>query len=129
MRKSQSSIEFVILISFLLFFFALFFLEIQSNMSGKIKERETLLIKQTALAVQDEIELAFKASEGYHRQFELPDKISGKDYIINLSEGMVQIKTVDGKNSMAFPVSNTTGYILKGKNSITKENGEIKINL
>jgi len=127
-KKSQSAIEFVILIGFVLFFFTVFFLTIQENMSDKLKQKTNLAVKEVALTVQDEINLASKASGGYYREFKIPDKISGRDYKINITENLVSIKTLDNKYAMALPVAATTGQINTGTNIIKKENGEIKIN-
>ena len=44
-EKSQSAIEFIILVGFILFAFTVFFLLIQENMSDKIKERKIQLKK------------------------------------------------------------------------------------
>lgn len=127
-KKSQSAIEFLILVGFVLFFFTVFFLTIQENMSDKIKQRTNLAMKDIALAVQNEITLASKASEGYSREFKIPEKINSRDYKINITENLVSIKTLDNKYAMALPVATATGQITKGINIIKKENGEIKIN-
>src|SRR3989344_2161499 len=94
-KRAQTAIEFVILVGFILFFFTTFFLAVQGNMSDKIKQKQNLMLKETALAVQDEINLALDSSEGYYREFEVPEKIGNQDYDISLVDDMVYLKTKD----------------------------------
>ena len=54
-KRSQTAIEFVTLVSFLLFIFTVFFLIIQENMSDKLIERQNLRVKEVAITVQEEI--------------------------------------------------------------------------
>ncbi len=126
--KSQTAIEFMILIAFVMFAFSVFLLVIYENMSVKIGEQRNTIIKDTALAIQDEINLAAHSSEGYYREFEIPEKIGGVNYSAEILEEMVYLKTIDGKHALALPVPKITGQIVKGKNIIKKENGETKLN-
>ncbi|MFH1365694.1 MAG: hypothetical protein ABIH28_03860 [archaeon] len=127
-NKSQTAIEFIILVSFVLFFFSIFFMVIGGNISDKMNERRNLLVKDIAFTVQDEINLASKSSEGYVREFDLPEKVGEKDYIPNIVEDMIYVKTSDGKSAIALPIPKITGQILIGRNTIKKEDGEIKLN-
>lgn len=127
-EKSQTAIEFMILIGFVLFFFTVFFLAIGGNMSDKLREKKNLDIKDIALTVQDEINLALQSSDGYSRNFTLPEKIGNEDYDIDIVGDMVYVRTVDNKYAIALPVANVTGNIRKNENTIKKENGEIKLN-
>lgn len=127
-KKSQTSIEFLVLIGTVMFFFVLFFVAIHENMSDKIRERQNILFKEVALSVQDEINLALKSSEGYERSFNIPENINGKSYEINLVEGTVYIKSDDGKISMAFPITSVSGDVVKGDNIIKKQGGIIYLN-
>ena len=127
-KYAQTAIEFMILIGFVLFFFTVFFLAIGGNMSGKLREKKNLDIKDIALTVQDEINLALQSSDGYSRNFTLPEKIGNEDYDIDIVEDMVYVRTVDNKYAIALPVMNVTGNIRKNVNTIKKENGRILLN-
>lgn len=127
-KSSQSAIEFLILTGFLLFSFTVFFVAIQGNMSDKLKERQEIAVKNIAVAVQDEINLASQSMDGYYRQFKIPEEINGKDYEINIIEGLVYLKTLDGKYAIALPVQNVAGDLVKGTNTIKKENEVVKLN-
>ena len=97
-------------------------------MSDKLKQKQNLMLKETALAVQDEINLALDSSDGYYREFNVPEKIGNQDYDISLVDDMVYLKTKDEKLAMSMPIAKVTGQVVKGANIIKKENGEIKIN-
>lgn len=128
-KKSQSSTEFIIIAGFVLFFFTIFFLAIKGNMSEKIRERQDLAVKEIAITVQDEINLASSSSDGYYREFTVPNKVNGKDYDVNLIDELVYVNTTDGNYAIALPVQNVTGNIKKGNNIIKKEDGEVKLNV
>jgi len=128
-KRSQSAIEFLILTGFLLFSFTILFVAIQGNMSDKLKERQELAVKSVAIAVQDEINLASQSMDGYSRQFKIPEEINGREYEINITEGMVYLRTVDGRYALALPVQNVTGNLVKETpNTITKEEGVVHLN-
>jgi len=125
-KKSQSAIEFVVLFSALLFFFSVFFLVIQEQNAEKILEQQNALLKTTAYDVQGEIAIAFKSSEGYSREFIVPEKMGNSDYDINIIEGMVYAN--DSRNAVALPVQEVDGNLVKGVNVIKKENGRVALN-
>lgn len=127
--KSQTAIEFVILVGFVLFVFVAFLLVIRGNTSDKIREKKNQAVKELALTVQDEINLALSSTDGYYRSFNLPETLSGQEYEAEISEGMVYIHTTDNKYAIALPVANVTGDVNEGGNIIRKENGEIKLNI
>lgn len=128
LKRSQTAIEFVILVGFVLFFFTVFSLVIQGNMSDKLREKKNLAIKEIALTVQDEINLALESSDGYSREFKIPKNLNGQNYEITINEQMVYIHTPDNKYAMALPVGNVTGNIQIDINKIRKENGKVYLN-
>ena len=127
-KKSQTAIEFIILIGFILFFFTTFFIVIQEDISEKSKERKTMAVKEIAMKVQDEINFAYQSINGYNREFNLPTNINGLEYSAEITDDLIYIKTQDNKHAIALPIKNITGQILKGENTIKKENGEVKLN-
>jgi hypothetical protein len=127
--KSQSSIEFIILIAFVLFFFVVFFIFIQARMSDDIRSKQDKAVEEVALTVQDEINLASGASEGYSRVFSIPDKIGNVDYSVSLVGNSVYVQTQDNRSAILLPVASITGNIIKGANEIRKVNESIYLNL
>ncbi len=128
-KKGQVAIELLILITFLLFLFTIFFLSINENLSEKINARKNLAIKEIAIAIQDEINLASTSSDDYKRIFEIPTTVQGQDYQVNIQDNLVSVKTEDHKHAIALPVKNITGNITKGENTISKTNGVITLNV
>ena len=127
-NKSQSAIELMILVGFVVLFFTLFFVAIQQETSSKIRDRKNSLIKEIALTAQNEIILASSSSEGYSRKFQIPEKIMNQDYSIELIKNTVYITTEGNQNALSLLVPEVTGEIKKGENIIKKENGKVYIN-
>lgn len=128
MKKSQSSIEFVIFSGIIVFFLTIFFLAIGEAKGEKIKEEKRIRVQNLAYAIENEIQLAATSREGYYRKFEIPDEIAGMAYEAIITENVVYVKTNDGKYAIALPIPNATGQIIKGENIIKKENNLIIIN-
>ena len=127
-NKSQSAIEFILLVGIVVFFFTIFFIVINENRSDKLAQAQTNLVKEIGLILQDEINLALKSTDGYYRKFNLPENINGKDYELSITEKLVYINSDDGKDVIAFPTADVTGQPIKGDNIIRKEGGIIYLN-
>ena len=125
-NKAQGSVEFIILFGFVLLFFVIFAATILEQNDNRNSERQILLLQNVALNVQDEINIAAEASNGYYRTFNVPDNVFGKDYEINITEGQVWVALEDAK--FAYRIFNITGEIKKGDNLIKKENGKVYLN-
>ena len=128
MKKSQSAIEFVILCGVIVFFLTIFLLAIGEAKGEKVKEEKRIHVQNLAYEIENEIELAAVSSEGYTRQFKIPEDIAGMVYEATITENVVYIKTIDGKYAIALPIPNVTGQINIGENIIKKENNLILIN-
>ena len=124
--KSQGGIEFLIITGMALLFFTVFFVAIKSNTEDKNKEREMLTIKNLALSIQDEINLAAEASEGYQREFYVTKLILGKEYEIEIIDNRIYIKTEE--NAISLKVREVIGEIQKEENIIKKQDGKIYLN-
>ncbi len=127
-KKSQTSIEFVIMLGFVLLFFSVFLLIVQGNTRSNLEQKNNLIARGIVEDVQDEVNLALDASDGYYREFEVPDKIGSVDFDINIIDEMVYLNTTDGSIAMALPIVNVTGNVQNGTNVIQKVDGEILLN-
>jgi hypothetical protein len=127
-KKAQVAMEFMILIGFLMFVFSMIFISIHENMNVKTDERKNLMVKQVAIEVQDEINLASQSIDGYRREFWLPYDLSGENYTVVIVDDLVSVKTFSERHAVALPVLNVSGMIIKGNNVITKKNGEVNLN-
>lgn len=128
LKKGQSAIEFMILIAGVFFFFIIFFGAIQNNLESKYAEKNRLLIKQTAYKIKEEIDLATTSSEGYKRNFEIPEKIGSREYNATIQEDSVYLETLDKKYGITVRIQPVNGNIKIGENIIEKKNGEVYLN-
>ena len=128
-KKAQSAVELIIVMGFLIFFFIIFIGVIQGKIQEKTEEKKTIIIKDIVKTVQEEINLATKSSDGYKREFKIPEKIINDDYEISIFEGIVYANTLDQKHAIAVNVKNVTGNISNEEiNIITKQNGLVYLN-
>ena len=135
-KKAQTAIEFVIMISLLLFFFVSMILIINYNLSDKYREKEEAVVKNIAYTIQDEINIASKTTNGYSREFTLPPNALGKDYEANIDyqdPSLVEVKTKRVSIVLPLPpdinVNETNAINIPGPNLIKKEQGEICLNV
>lgn len=127
-RKAQVAIEFIIIIGAVFFFVSIFFLAVQENMREEIEAKQNILVKEIALIVQDEINLALESGNGYTRNFKIPERAGNLEYEITITSGVVFIKTKDEKYALTLPVADVTGDINISNNKIEKINGAIYLN-
>ncbi len=127
-REGQSSIEFMIIVAAVLFFFSSFVFFLQVNISDEVMQERQQVMMNIARAVQEEILLALSASDGYERTFFLPERAINLEYNISFVANSVYLQTLDGKHALALPVANITGDINVGSNTIRKVNGSVYLN-
>jgi len=139
MKKAQSSIEVTLLIGFMFITFNLFLLVIAHQMVDVQNQKNIQLIEDMSLVIESEITLASGVEDGYLRTFEIPKKLKGINYSINLISSKdrgtnfseLVLKYIDfTKNYETVKIlpKNVDGIINKGKNNITKKNGTICLN-
>lgn len=125
-NKAQGVVEFAVVFGAILFFFVIFFSIIQGNQNEKNKEKERAYLQSVLLDVQDELSIAAGSSNGYYRQFSIPQSILGADYNINKT-GTYLYGDVNDYH-LNYRVPETNGTLKKGANIIRKENGTVFIN-
>jgi hypothetical protein len=126
--SAQSSIEFIILVAALMFFFSLMLIVFQQSVYDRNYEKKSAEIRDLALTVQKEINIAAGASNGYRREFVVPEKIFNMEYSITINAGLVYLNSSENLHTIALPVQNVTGQIQKGVNLIRKYNDTIYLN-
>ncbi len=127
-KRAQVAIEFMVIVGSVMFFMAIFLLAIQKENQSKIDQHQNIEIKEIALTVQNELNLALKSSDGYSRKFKIPATAGNMQYSITLTSGVVYIKTNDGKYSLTLPIPPVIGNINKTQNKIKKIGGQIYLN-
>ncbi len=124
--NGQAAMEFMILIGVVLFMFTLM-VGIAAEKTNDIhKRREFLLNEDVVVKVQKELNLAARALDGYYREFELPQKISDKNYTIQIMGDEVVLSTE--KEDFWRIIPPVVGNLTKGENRINKTNGIIYLN-
>ncbi|MFH0808399.1 MAG: hypothetical protein V1888_02175 [archaeon] len=126
--RGQVAIEFIIVLGAVLFFTSLFLLTIQKVQEEKIYSNQNIQLKEIALTVQNEINLALASSDGYTRQFQLPETSGMLEYEITIDNGIVYAKTTNDKHAMTLPVQEVIGNINITENTIQKLNGQVYLN-
>ena len=137
-RKAQTSMEFVILTGFMLLAFLVFYIVIQSKLVEANQNSVDVAAKQVETIVVNELKVAESVSDGYYREFELPQRVNGMDYTLEIipgpSMGSSDIPEVviryNGRERVYFVsqayVSNLS-TVGKGTNNISKTNKVILI--
>jgi len=127
-KKSQFSIEFAVLTAFMFLIFVAFIAVITSKVA-ELKENERLKIAEDiATLARNEIELAKSASNGYARNFELPVKVDGNSYSIQIIDNRELVVDYIDKEYVIFLQENVRGNLNPGANTIRKETGIVFVN-
>ncbi len=125
-KKGQTAVEFMIIVGVITAFFLAFLIALTGNLSDLNKKKGSLLLKELAVQVQTEINIASRSSEGYYREFRIPLNLEGKAYEINITDAWVYIRTT--QNALSLSVEEVQGDVKKGINTIRKNNGIIYLN-
>jgi len=126
LRKSQIISEFVIF-SGIALIFAIVFISMTFNQAQDLYDtKEFLLVKDVALKIGKEIDLTSFVEDGYDREFEIPEKVNGRDYNISIVNNTLTIWT--NTTLYVTAILNITGDLKKGSNTITKTNGLVYLN-
>lgn len=125
--KSQSSMEFFILVGILAMIIVIFV----AASAGEVKEfsdqRKFFLIKDLALKLQKEVFIASSVEDGYERNFTIPEKLENTlEYSIITQNRTITVNSSTTAFSVAIP--NVYGNFSKGLNIITKTDGGIYAN-
>ena len=127
MQKSQSSIEFIILVAFMLFIVVTFF----AFTSNKIAETSNDATLQTAEEIANiaykEIAFAKTVSDGYSRTFSMPALINNRPYQIAIIDNREIVVNFSGIEIVKFLPDNVTGNLTFGNHRITKKKGFVNV--
>lgn len=124
-KKAQSALEFVLLVSFMLVVFAVFFLAIQTKMLDVTASKDIIYLNEVNNIVLNEVFLAQNSYSDYHHEFFLPTNILGKGYTINLTDETEIISNYDKIQRVDFLKTNVKGNLFFGSNNIHNIDGKI----
>ena len=144
-KKSQVATEFMIVFGAALFFFTVLFVTIQYKNEDKINQRIDLAVKGIALNIQNEFQLAAESSEGYSRDFKIPNRADILKYKATVTDGLITVVTNEGNHAASLPIppvkdkNGIPGFGNDGANieielnqnpaanTIKRENGDVNI--
>ncbi len=127
-KKSQTGVEFVILMGFASLVAMLFIMATISQIDDFNDLKEQILIKDVAYKLRSEIYLASIVKEGYQRDFTLPELL---DYTIEYNATIKDNKTLwirTQKYNYFLSIPEVLGNPNLNNNTITKEGGVIYLN-
>ncbi|MBS1266593.1 MAG: hypothetical protein MAG795_00560 [Candidatus Woesearchaeota archaeon] len=141
-RRAQSSVEFALIISFMFIVLTIFFSAASERLSEIQAQNDKILLEDFGSYLKNEIQLGAVAVNGYERQFEVPEKLAGREYIIkinpysgtDINHSEVVLKYVNHSviYEYTIPVSiNVTGQINQKESpivNISKKNSIVFIN-
>ena len=126
--KSQSSMEFMVLATFMLLVIVGFF----GVTSSKVLEAREDINRRIAEDIADfsyrEIEIATAVNDGYKKSFSMPQNVNGVNYSINIVDNIELTVIYLDYEHVRFLPANVTGNITKGLNTISRNNSIIYIN-
>ncbi len=127
-KKSQFSIEFAVLIAFMFLVFVAFIGVITSKVAESEENERLKIAEDIATLAKNEIELAKSASNGYSRNFDLPARIKGDSYSIEVIGNRELVVDYIDKEHVSFLQEKICGDIFITNNEIDKENGVVCVN-
>ncbi len=122
-KKAQAGLEFLLVFSILTIFATMFFIMIFSNTSQGRTKNDQEVTEDMANFLQQELILAEKVEDGYHRNFTLPEKISGKEYDVMTSGYSLTVNTSKVTSHRGIP--RTAGNFITGSENIIIKNGTL----
>ena len=117
MKKSQISLEFVMLISLVFLVFIGFMALMQNQFSQLNEEEDYSSMYNIANLIKNEVLIASKVHDNYIRKFEMPLALNGKDYTVDLQKDVLTIKITgeDSSVTVILPVQVKGGFIEKNE--------------
>jgi len=128
LKKSQTAMEFFVLVGLAALTIVIFMLASLDQIKEFQDKKEHIALKDLALKLQTEINLAATAEDGYQRQFTIASKL---DNTINYSVVIKNNETLivySDKSLYAVSIPKVIGNITKNTNTITKSGGVVNLN-
>lgn len=117
MKRGQSAIEFVTLVSFMIVVFFVFFIIIQNRIVDLAAKQDVLYLKEANNIVVSEVELAFSAAPDFEHSFIIPNKGS-LPFLVNITNNREVVSSFGSVEYVNFFPFNVTGHL----NGLDKDN-------
>jgi len=132
-KKAQSSIEFLVLFTFILIFFTVFTIFIQARIAEAKEARNKDTVNELKEIVFNEIAIAEIMPINFTRNFTLPPTLEGNSYTINIYDGIELVISYKNTEYVFFFGRNLSAdsNLTNRKNTISKylQNSKIVYNL
>jgi len=126
LKKGQYAFEFLTFFGITLVIFTIFIGIFLARSSIASADREAIIASDYARMLQKEIILASQVSDGYSRSFYVDKKVDGIE--MNISNTANRLYVITRNHDIILKIPEVEGSIVLGKNTITKDNGIIKLN-
>jgi hypothetical protein len=127
-NNAQFGIEFIVLISFMFVLFLGFTAVITSKIIEVKESKRQEIAEDIATLAKNEIDLARSATDGYSRTFNLPLKVDGNIYTIEIIDNRELVVKYLDREYVRFLAANIIGDLNPGANTLRKENGILYVN-
>lgn len=125
-RQGQVAFEFVILVAVLFTAVIIFTAFVRDNFNEVQGDTDYFKLKDVALSVKAELNLAIALDDGYQRAFFVPLTIDGLEYNITRENGFLMFSAAGAEYTVSVPPY--TGTLQKGNNVIRKVDGAVEVN-
>lgn len=125
-KKAQGSFEFLMLVGVASIAAIIFLLASSQDIYDLSQKKEFLLLKDQGDRIEREISLAVQVEDGYQRSFKVPLMLENREYGIIITNRTLTLWT--DQTSYAVRIPEIIGNVSKGTNSISKENGLVRLN-
>jgi hypothetical protein len=136
-KKTQLTMEFMVIMTIMFLIFSAFSVVMLNQILEIKKEKTWNQLKELGDAIKSEVDIAASVENGYKRSFDIPGKIDGRAYEIDILSEVIGNKSsivISFINSTGFESYYTTvpinvmGKIYVGGNNITKNSTTICLN-
>jgi hypothetical protein len=127
-NKAQFAVEFMVLIAFMFLIFVGAIAVITSRVTDSRDDERLKLAEDISVLAKNEIELAREAGNGYQRNFEMPLKVDGNSYDVEIIDNRELIVNFVDKEHVEFLPENVCGDIFIPENEIDKINDVVCVN-
>lgn len=128
-RHGQAGLELMMLVSFSLLVFSGFYLGILKKDVNVVNRQSELQAEEISEKIAFEIRTAKSTGDGYTRNFTLADDIYGVPYSVRIVNNMVLVDIKNSSYASNGFVTNTSGTIITGCNTIRNDRGNISITM
>jgi len=121
--KAQFAIEFATLMAFMFFVFVGFVALSATKVLESREDERQRIAQDIAELAKSEIDLGLAVADGYKREFELPVRVKGSSYGIEIIDDRELVVTYLDKEHVIFLPDNVRGNLTCGTNTIERIEG------